>query len=342
MFRSLETAARAAALILAASPAFAEGLGVGRAATPAEIAAWDIDVRPDFLGLPEGSGSVEDGLVLWEAQCAVCHGVFGESNETFTPIAGGTDDADIETGRVANLANMGWPQRTTLMKVSTVSTLFDYIKRAMPWNAPKSLTDDEVYAVLAYLLNLGEIVDEDFVLSHENMAEVQALLPNRNGKTTDHALWPGRGFGTENNLPDVQAERCMTDCVEAVSITSALPDFAESAHGNIADQNRIFGPILGRVTADSEIAAEAAHPAFTLAEGLGCTGCHGVDEAIVGPSYVAVSERYADADRGMLIAKLRAGGAGNWGDVEMPAYEDLSSEDAGVLVDWILSGAGPN
>ena len=106
--------------------------GIGRNATPAEVIAWDIDVRPDFKGVPKGSGSVAQGQVIWESKCASCHGVFGESNEIFTPIAGGTTTDDVKTGRVASLADRKQPQRTTLMKVPTVSTLWDYIYRAMP------------------------------------------------------------------------------------------------------------------------------------------------------------------------------------------------------------------
>lgn len=75
--------------------------------------------------------------------------------------------------------------------MATISTVFDYIQRAMPWTAPKSLTPDEVHAILAYLLNLQEIVPADFTLSDKNIGEVQKLLPNRNGMTTDHGLWPG-------------------------------------------------------------------------------------------------------------------------------------------------------
>src|SRR5438552_17062190 len=77
--------------------------GVGRPATPAEIAAWDIDVRPDFKGLPPGSGSVAEGQKVWDAKCASCHSTFGESNEVFTPLVGGTTAQDVKTGRVAAL-----------------------------------------------------------------------------------------------------------------------------------------------------------------------------------------------------------------------------------------------
>src|SRR5436853_3365611 len=78
--------------------------GIGRPATPAEIAAWDIDVRPDFKGLPPGSGSVAKGQKVWDEKCASCHGTFGESNEVFTPLVGGTTAEDMKTGRVRSLA----------------------------------------------------------------------------------------------------------------------------------------------------------------------------------------------------------------------------------------------
>ena len=213
--------------------------GVGRAATPAEVQAWDIDVRPDFKGLPRGSGSVAKGQDVWEAQCASCHGVFGESTDVFTPIAGGTTKEDIKTGRVANLAREDYPQRTTLMKVATVSTLWDYINRAMPWTMPKTLSADEVYAVVAYILNLGEIVPEDFVLSDKNIAEVQKKMPNRNGMTTDHGLWDIKG------KPDVQNVACMKDCKKEVRVTSFLPGSAVDSHGNLIEQNRPIGPTRG-------------------------------------------------------------------------------------------------
>jgi hypothetical protein len=138
-------------------PGHAQGWGhpgIGRAATPKEVAAWDIDVRPDFKGLPKGSGSVAKGRTSGR-QVRQCHGIFGESNEVFSPLVGGTTAEDVKTGRVARLLDEAFPGRTTLMKVATVSTLWDYIHRAMPWNAPKSLKPDEVYAVTAFLLNLG-------------------------------------------------------------------------------------------------------------------------------------------------------------------------------------------
>ena len=120
-------AAVLASLAAAAAVAQTAYPGVGRAATPSELKAWDIDVRPDFKGLPKGSGTVAKGQDVWEGKCASCHGIFGESNEVFSPLVGGTTANDVKTGRVARLTDPGFPGRTTLMKVATVSTLWDYI-----------------------------------------------------------------------------------------------------------------------------------------------------------------------------------------------------------------------
>ena len=164
MSSSVKTLFAAVALVAAGAAVAQTYPGIGRPATAKEIQAWDIDVRPDFKGLPKGSGSVEKGTDLWEAKCASCHGVFGESNEVFSPLVGGTTAEDVKTGRVAKLNDNSFPGRTTFMKVPTVSTLWDYIHCAMPWNAPKSLSADDTYAVLAYLLNLAHVVPDDFVM----------------------------------------------------------------------------------------------------------------------------------------------------------------------------------
>ena len=136
--------------------------GIGRSATQAEVRAWDIDVRSDLKGLPAGSGSVAKGRDVWDAKCASCHGTFGESNEVFPPIVGGTTKDDVKTGRVKALRDPD-TARSTLMKLSRISTLWDYINRAMPWTAPKTLTTEEVYAVTSYILNLGDLANDDFV-----------------------------------------------------------------------------------------------------------------------------------------------------------------------------------
>lgn len=323
--------------------------GVGRQATPAEVKAWDIDVRPDFKGLPKGSGNVERGNELFEEKCASCHGSFGESNEVFTPLAGGTTKDDIKNGRVRGLSSGELPQRTTFTKVATISTVFDYIQRAMPWTAPKSLKPEEVYAILAYLLNLQEIVPADFVLSDKNIGDVQKLLPNRNGMTTDHGLWPGasakKGGIGNGGVPDVKNVACMKNCKSTVQIGSTLPDYARTAHGELADQNRNFGPVRGTRTLEGDAAKPAAaanpNPNLELATKSGCMACHGVSNKIVGPGYDEVVTRYrgqTDAEA-RLIGKVKAGGQGAWGSVPMPPNGHLPDEDIKTLVKWILSGA---
>lgn len=323
--------------------------GIGRMATPAEVVAWDIDVRPDFKGLPKGSGSVEQGQIIWEAKCASCHGTFGESNEIFTPIAGGTTKDDIKTGRVASLMDMKQPQRTTLMKVPTVSTLWDYIYRAMPWNAPRSLTPDDTYAVVAFILSLGEIVSDDFVLSNSNIIDVK--MPNRNGMTTKHGFWSVTG------KPDVNGNACMHNCVPFVQIGSTLPDFARDAHGNIAEQNRMYGPYRGADTTKPPIkelpgqsGSGLAHAADThsastkgpaaLFKNENCSACHAPNTKLVGPSITDIAKKYEGQSSALdkLMTKVKAGGAGVWGSIPMPPQTQLSDEDRKTLVSWVLSG----
>jgi cytochrome c len=297
-------------------------------------------VRPDFKGLPPGSGSVAKGQDVWEAKCASCHGTFGESNEVFTPLVGGTTAADIKAGRVGTLVT-GDVSRTTLMKLSTISTLWDYINRAMPWNAPKSLTTDEVYAVVAYLLNLGDILPSDFVLSDRNIAEVQQRLPNRNGMTRAHGLWDVRG------KPDVANVACMKNCATSGGPASELPEHARGAHGNLALQQRDVGATRGAPsatgadakTASGKVAAlEVATPVNELAKRKGCLACHGIDKRIVGPGFKEVAGRYrgqGDAEA-KLLEKIRRGGSGVWGPLPMPPNPDLEETDARRLIQWVL------
>jgi cytochrome c len=325
--------------------------GIGRNATPAEVLAWDIDVRPDFKGLPKGSGSVQQGQVIWESKCASCHGVFGESNEIFTPIAGGTTLEDIKTGKVASLGDRKQPQRTTLIKVPTVSTLWDYVYRAMPWNAPRSLTPDDTYALVAFILSLGEIVPDDFVLSNTNIAEVQKKMPNRNGMTRDHGFWSVSG------KPDVNATACMSNCVKFVQIGSTLPDFARDAHGNIAEQNRLYGPYRGSDSTKPPLEklpgstgkglAHAAdtHAAMTkgpaaLFKNENCSACHAPNAKLVGPSVADIAAKYKGQSGAeeKLMAKVKNGGSGVWGAIPMPPQSQLSEEDRASLVRWVLTG----
>jgi len=343
---------------------------IGRPATPAEIKAWDIDVRGDFVGLPKGHGSVAEGESIWEAKCTSCHGTFGESNEVFTPIIGGTTEADIKTGHVVSLIDGKTPQRTTMMKVSKLSTLWDFINRAMPWNAPKSLSSNEVYAVTAYLLNLAGIVPSDFVLTDVNIADVQKKIPNRNGVVRFNGLWDVHGKSDVNNIV------CMKNCPTNAVVHSSLPIYARNAHGNIAEQNRLVGGVRGTDTTRSEsfsisrsvqsaptapvtnvtpknslnansVEAELAKGAVQGADARpllsanGCLACHSVDSKILGPAFKTIAKKYVskpDAEN-YLSEKIQKGGSGVWGGIPMPAQPQVKASDLKVIAQWIAAGA---
>ena len=158
--------AAAAALGLLAGTAAANGrYGLGQVATPAEIAGWDIDVLPDGTGLPPGSGSVQQGAALYAARCAACHGAHGEG-KPMPRLAGG--QGTIFSKKPVKTVGSYWPYATTL---------FDYVRRAMPLEAPQSLSADQVYAVSAYVLFLNHLVGDDAVMDAASLPKV--AMPNR-------------------------------------------------------------------------------------------------------------------------------------------------------------------
>src|SRR5258708_2220641 len=139
----------------------------GRTATPEEIKLWDIDVRPDGKGLPEGSGTVAQGKSVYEENCEACHGANGKDGIK-DRLAGGQGTLASETP--VKTVGSYWPYATTL---------FDYIHRAMPYQAPGSLGVDDTYAVAAYILNLNGILPEDGMLDTETLPKIK--MPNRDG-----------------------------------------------------------------------------------------------------------------------------------------------------------------
>lgn len=199
-------------------PAFAGSLNLGRQATEAEIRAWDIDVRPDGAGLPKGSGNVTDGETVFGEKCAACHGEFGEGVDRWPVLAGGQDTLTGE--RPVKTIGSYWPY---------LSTVFDYVYRAMPFGEAQSLSADEVYAITAYLLYMNDIVeDEDFELSDENFRSIR--LPNEANFFAD----------PRPDTPNLStAEPCMTDCKPEAAITmrarvlDVTPDAEDNPSGSI-------------------------------------------------------------------------------------------------------------
>ena len=164
----------------------ARNYGIGRAISAEQIAGWDIDVRPDGQGAPPGRGSVKDGEKVYLDKCAACHGEFGES-----------------AGR--------WPQRRAPVGsyFPYLSSVFDYIRRAMPFGDAESLSGDELYAVTAYVLSLNDIVDDKFVLSKDTWGNVK--MPNQGGFYDDDREKTEKAFWKPNP--------CMKDCRGPVKIT---------------------------------------------------------------------------------------------------------------------------
>jgi cytochrome c len=200
-------------------PATAEQFGLGRPATTDEIAAWNVDVRPDGLGLPVGSGSVLDGEEIFGERCASCHGDFGEGVDRWPVLAGG--EGTLQDDRPQKTIGSYWPY---------LSTLYDYVHRAMPFGEARSLEADEVYAIVAYLLYMNDVVaDEDFVLSKENFTDVE--MPNAGGFVEDPR--------PDTKVLAAGEEPCMSDCKPEAKITSVAavldvtPDDENNPSGGI-------------------------------------------------------------------------------------------------------------
>ena len=157
-----------------------EFFNFGKTATIEEIKAWDLDVSPDGTGLPEGNGTVGEGEILYASKCLFCHGVNGEGgiNERLVSRAGEEfPDENVACGFECRTIGNYWPYATTL---------YDYILRSMPMNAPGSLTNDEVYSISAYLLYLNRIISEDTQLNAENLKNV--VMPARDKFVNDDRL----------------------------------------------------------------------------------------------------------------------------------------------------------
>ncbi len=189
-------------VLLVAGPLAAQPLGLGRTALPAEIAAWDTDIRPDGRGLPDGEGSALEGESLYTEKCAACHGDFGEGVDRWPVLAGG--QGTLRDSRPVKTLGSYWPY---------LSTAWDYIYRAMPYGDAASLTPGETYALVAYLLYLNDLVEDDFTLTRDGLAAFS--LPNAPSFRND-------------DRPKVEypalTTACMTDCKDKVDITARALD----------------------------------------------------------------------------------------------------------------------
>ena len=260
---SLQVTAVSAALLMASGALnAAEKYGFGTTATEAEIQGWDIDIRPDGMGLPPGEGSVTDGEELYEQLCATCHGLFGEGEGRWPVLAGGEDT--LTEDRPVKTVGSYWPY---------ASTLYDYIRRAMPFTAPRSLSDEQTYQLAAYVLYLNEVVEEDFVANQDTLAKVE--MPNRDGFFVDPR-------------PDVKNERCMDKCADPAKLNivgtlqgiTPVGHFVEGADAPAASHHA--QELKERKLQGEDVAEDSAH-AVSLSETAiagrktydnACQACH--------------------------------------------------------------------
>lgn len=282
--------------ILVTAPVMADagGYGIGTPASAEEIAGWDIDIRPDGKGLPPGSGSVEDGEMLYEEKCASCHGSFGEGVGRYPVLAGG--EGTLTDERPDRTVGSYWPY---------ASTLWDYIHRAMPFPQPHSLTDDEVYAITAYVLNLNDLVDDDFVLTADNLASIE--MPNKDGFFFD-------------DRPDTQNTGCMENCKDPASIEI-------TSEPSIATLQNEEGEVV------VEVVAEGGERIYQQA----CQMCH--EAGVAGSPMTGDAAAWADRiakGRDMLVSNAIEGIG------VMPpkgGQSQLSDEDVASAVDFLIQRA---
>lgn len=275
--------------------------GYGTPATDAEIAGWDIDIRPDGLGLPEGSGSVEDGEWLYDEQCAECHGTFGEGVGRYPVLAGGA--GSLRDAR---------PNKTVGSFWAHTSTLYDYIRRTMPFTQPESLTDDETYALTAYVLYLNDLVADDFVLTHENLASVQ--LPNAGGFVPDPR-------------PDVANVRCMENCRDA----AAIQILSEAVPGETGESLEGGG--------ETEAVAEA-HPGAATYDQY-CSICH--DVGVGGAPKLGDADQWVSRiENGMPVLMANAINGMSSANGVMPAkggFVHLSDDEVNTAVEYMVEAS---
>lgn len=305
MSKFLKSTTLLVALTLAAGPAFADKFGLGRPALPDEVKAWNLEIHPDGKDLPAGSGDAIVGEELFANQCAACHGDFAEGIDNWPKLAGGADTLDHEDP----LKTVGsyWPH---------LSTAFDYIRRSMPYGNAGTLTDDETYAILAYILYSNDLIEDDFVLSKETFFDVE--MPNAGGfivddrAETEYSKWTG--------------EPCMENCKsKPVKVTmramvlDVTPEEETEAKPAAANQPEAE-PIVAEASFDPEL-VKAGEKVFKK-----CKACHQVGEGAKnksGPQLNGIVGKAVASVDGFKYSKVmrKAGEEGLiWSEQELASF----------------------
>lgn len=260
---------QANANLTAPAPVHDAALSIGRMALPEEIAAWDVDVLPDGRGLPAGSGDVYTGEEVFVDRCASCHGDFAEGVDNWPVLAGGFDTLGDEDP--VKTVGSYWPY---------LSTSWDYISRSMPFGEAGTLTADETYAIVAYLMYSNDMVDDDFVLSQDNFTDVE--MHNVDGfvvddrPETEYAAW--------------SSEPCMENCKDEVSVTMRSVFLVDTPAEGGTDS------VMNDATPDGLPSFTAAGPSFIPAAAETST------EEVAEAPESAVVEDPAGADTALVAA----------------------------------------
>lgn len=301
-------------LIKAPAPNIEGRYDLGRSALPEEIAAWDIDILPDGRGLPVGKGDVWTGEEVFANVCASCHGDFAEGVDNWPVLAGGFDTlADKDPVKTVGSY---WPY---------LSTVWDYVNRSMPFGGAQTLTDDEVYAIVAYILYSNDIVDEDFELSHDNFMDVP--MHNAEGfvvddrAATEYTAW--------------RRDPCMENCKETAEITmraSILDVTPEEDSASSSETDHTAAPSAAN---DSQPVTEVAAVADMIDPALieageklfkRCAACHAVGAGAKhksGPHLNAILGRTIGSTDGFKFSSgfKAAGEAGQiWDELELATF----------------------
>ncbi len=285
----------------------------GKKATPTEIAGWDIDVRPDGTGLPEGEGTAEEGEDLFEEKCSSCHGSFGEGVKNWPRLAGG--QGSLKDERPDKTVGSYWVYPTTL---------FDYIRRAMPFPAPQSLSADEVYSLAAYILNMNDLIEDDFVLNKANLPSIKM------NNTRDNFI--------PDNRPDTHNKRCMRKCADPKKlVVTHLMGAAAADEGKTA---KVEEEKVEETTADlSKFSATARAGKGIYA--LTCHVCH--DIGIAGSPKLGDAEEWEKRltkGKSLLYQHAIAGFEGDSGNMPPKGGNSaLSDEQVKQAVDYMIESS---
>ena len=285
--------------MIAAAEASAVGprdgkFGLGRGATKREVAAWDGDISPDGTGLPIGSGDAIYGEEVFAEHCAICHGDFAEGVDNWPELAGGLDTLADEDP--VKTVGSYWPY---------LSTTWDYVKRSMPFGYAQSLSDDDVYAIVAYILYSNDIVDEDFILSNETFLDVE--MPNKSGFIVDDRLTSESHFWNK--------KVCMSDCKSDVKITmraAVLDVTPEDEKNEDSEDSAAVTTISNQVGEQSEALVEVVNLDSGLVEAgekafKKCKSCHQIGDGAknkTGPHLNSIFSRKIGGIEGFKYSKI--------------------------------------